>query len=167
MPPVLVTSPSFLNPLGSHAVTPRFLFSRSVALTHVSEAPSESRQDIFKVLYRGIIALAYLQPVFSTINYVWKWVYPQHLKNTEQAQQELDAEYTAYHEENWAHKNCRANAKLMTKLAKEKPALFAQEYVFNQEVENLRRKVVGVLKKLNPEFYTLNREILGDVEDLT
>jgi len=45
------------------------------------------------------------------------------------AQHELDEEYQAYHIEEWEYKDYKAETKMMVKLAKEKPFLFAHWWV--------------------------------------
>jgi hypothetical protein len=142
------------------------MFARSVASSWDPDLPEVSfqpRPGFFGVLYKGLTSLRILQPVFSNIITIWRWVYPQHLKNTQRAQQELDREYHEYHNEEWALKNDKATSKMMVKLAKEQPFMFARGYIMGEEQGSLRRRtMVGFLKKMNPQYYDENSQILGE-----
>ena len=82
------------------------------------------------------------------------------------AQQELDEEYLAYHNEEREYKDHKAEVKMMVKLAKEKPLLFAKEWVVNEEEGSWKRRyMAGLLKKINPQFYAVHRNIVGEAAD--
>jgi hypothetical protein len=108
----------------------------------------------------------FLKPVFENITKAWNWIQPRHYENTIKAQQELDAEYWAYHAEEWEHKDQKAESRMIVRLAKEKPFLFAREWVVNEEEGSRKRRyMAGLLKKMNPEFYAVNQDILREVAD--
>jgi hypothetical protein len=142
------------------------MFARSVASSwnpNLPETSFQPRPGFFGVLYKGLTSLRILQPVFSNIISIWRWVYPLHLRNTLKAQQEMDKEYDEYHNEEWALKNDKATSKMMVLLAKEKPFLFARGYIMGEEQGSLRRRtMVGFLKKMNPQFYDVNHQVLGE-----
>jgi hypothetical protein len=108
----------------------------------------------------------FLKPVFENITKTWNWIQPRHYENTMKAQQELDEEYRAYHLEEWERKGQKAESRMMVRLAKEKPFLFAQEWVVNEEEGSRKRRyMAGLLKKMNPQFYAVNQNILGEAAD--
>ena len=76
---------------------------------------------------------------------------------------ELDREFLQYHQEEWADKNRHAVVQMMKLLAVERPASFARAFVLDKpEGSEERKAMTGILKFLNPEFYEIYREVLGE-----
>jgi hypothetical protein len=109
------------------------------------------------VLWAGLTSLMFLKPVFENITKACHWIHPRHYENTMKAQYELNEEYLAYHTEEWEHKDQKAETKMMVRLAKEEPFMFARGLVDNQE-EGSRKRIfmAGLLKKMNPRFYAVH-----------
>ena len=160
MPPVtslsLGVQPSWNSRSLSHILLPRSIPPPRLAL-------SPPRRGFFGGLFNGISSLTTLGSILNTITRVWNWIQGRHLRNTMIAQAEVDREFQNHHHEEWVYKGQRVDARMMMILAREKPFLFYHGYVRKHAMGTEERKrIVGVLKMFNPQYYERNKGKLGE-----
>ena len=124
---------------------------------------SPLKLGFFGTLFRALSVLAALSSTLNIISQAWGWIHARHERNTAIAQAEVDKEFQAYNDEEWAYKEQRANARMMMLLAKEKPLLFYRGYVRGYPMgSEERQRMVGILKMFNLKYYERNQKALGE-----
>lgn len=164
MSPVGSISLAFQTSWNASLSFPKTLSYSLRARSVTSPSPlSPPKLGFFGTLFRALSVLAALSSTLNIISQVWGWIHARHERNTAIAQAEVDKEFQAYHDEEWAYKEQRANARMMILLAKEKPLLFYRGYVRGRPMgSEERNRMVGILKMLNPEYYERNQNALGE-----
>ena len=132
---------------------------------------SQPKQGFFGTLFNAMSSLATVAAVMKHINSAWKFVHRRHIRNTQAAQHEVDAEYLTSHMTEWEDKNRRARnravTQMMTNTAVERPDRFVKQHILDKEEGSRERKIMtGLLKVLNPEYYEENQDVLGEAVDL-
>jgi hypothetical protein len=157
MPPVNTLS------LPSTPLTPNVLLSHSLFTRSLPPESSSPKRGFFSTLFNAISSITILESLLRNIMTIWDWVHPIHIRNTHAAQLELDMEFLEYYRQEWKDKNRLANVCMMKTLAIEKPYYFIRGYVLDKrEGSDERKKMTGILKFFNPEFYEVYRKQLGE-----
>jgi hypothetical protein len=100
------------------------------------------------------------------IIWLWNFISPLHTYHIHAAQRAVDAVWLERHDREWKAKMRAAELGVLVMVARRDPETFVGWTLGREEGE--RRRLAGILKVVNPGYYELNREVLGegDIEEL-